>query len=103
MGIRFYDRRDAEDAMDALDGKEFEGRDLRIQMAKYDRNSVRKVGGGGLGVDLEVEVEDVPIPDPIVETEDEETHEAQREEGLGQKTVLDQDLIQSLDQDREIE
>ena len=33
--------------MDALDGKDFEGKELRIQMAKYDRNSVRKIGGGG--------------------------------------------------------
>jgi len=59
--------------------------------------------GGVPGVDLEVEVEDVPIPDPTVETEDEETHEAQREEGLAQETGLDQDQIQSHDQDREIE
>jgi len=59
--------------------------------------------GGVPGVDLEVEVEDVPIPDPTVETEDEETQEVQREEGLAQETDLDQDLIQSLVQDREIE
>ena len=30
-------RRDAEDAMDALDGRMYDGRDLRIQMAKYGR------------------------------------------------------------------
>ena len=35
--LRFYDKRDAEDAMDALDGRMYDGRDLRIQMAKYGR------------------------------------------------------------------
>ena len=34
---RFHDKRDAEDAMDALDGRMYDGRDLRIQMAKYGR------------------------------------------------------------------
>merc|ERR1719347_1391491 len=35
--VRFLDRRDAEDAMDSLDGRTYDGRDLRIQMAKYAR------------------------------------------------------------------
>ena len=29
---RFYDKRDAEDAMDALNGRQYDGRDLRITM-----------------------------------------------------------------------
>ena len=29
-GGRFYDKRDAEDAMDALNGRQYDGRDLRI-------------------------------------------------------------------------
>jgi len=35
--VRFFDQRDAEDAMDGLDGRMYDGRDLRIQMAKYGR------------------------------------------------------------------
>merc|ERR1712241_1450511 len=38
--VRFYDKRDAEDAMDALDGRMYDGRDLRIQMAKYGRPDI---------------------------------------------------------------
>ncbi|CAG0880907.1 unnamed protein product [Darwinula stevensoni] len=37
--VRFYDRRDAEDAMDSMDGKIMDGRELRVQMAKYGRPS----------------------------------------------------------------
>ena len=29
---RFYDRRDAEDAMESLDGSVLDGRELRVQM-----------------------------------------------------------------------
>ncbi|XP_015766853.1 PREDICTED: serine/arginine-rich splicing factor 2-like [Acropora digitifera] len=35
--VRFYERRDAEDAMDALHGKVIDGREIRVQMAKYGR------------------------------------------------------------------
>ncbi|EEC01452.1 IFN-response element binding factor, putative [Ixodes scapularis] len=33
--VRFYDKRDGEDAMDALDGYILDGRELRVQMARY--------------------------------------------------------------------
>ncbi|XP_022666691.1 serine/arginine-rich splicing factor 2-like, partial [Varroa destructor] len=35
--VRFYSRRDAEEAMDCLDGYRLDGRELRIAMAKYAR------------------------------------------------------------------
>ncbi|XP_050726517.1 serine/arginine-rich splicing factor 2-like isoform X2 [Eriocheir sinensis] len=35
--IRYYDRRDAEDAMEAMDGRRLDGRELRVQMARYGR------------------------------------------------------------------
>ena len=35
--VRFYDKRDAEDAIDAMDGKELDGRDLRVDIARHDR------------------------------------------------------------------
>ena len=35
--VRFYERRDAEDAMDSLHGKVIDGREIRVQMAKYGR------------------------------------------------------------------
>lgn len=34
---RFYDKRDAEDALDAMDGRMLDGRELRVQMARYGR------------------------------------------------------------------
>ncbi|XP_050394499.1 serine/arginine-rich splicing factor 2 [Patella vulgata] len=37
--VRFYDKRDAEDAMDAMDGAMMDGRELRVQMARYGRPS----------------------------------------------------------------
>lgn len=37
--IRFYEKRDAEDAMDALHGTIIDGREIRVQMAKYGRPS----------------------------------------------------------------
>ena len=37
--VRFYDRRDGEDAMDALDGKMVDGREIRVSLAKYGRPS----------------------------------------------------------------
>jgi RNA recognition motif-containing protein len=35
--IRFRDLRDAEDAINGLNGKDFEGRELRVQMARNKR------------------------------------------------------------------
>lgn len=35
--IRFLHKDDAEDAIDSLDGRTYDGRELRVQMAKYDR------------------------------------------------------------------
>ena len=41
--VRYYRKRDAEEAMRKLDGERLDGRDLSIQMAKYARpNSRRK-------------------------------------------------------------
>lgn len=37
--FRFYDKRDAEDALDAMDGRLLDGRELRVQMARYGRPS----------------------------------------------------------------
>ncbi|XP_075231297.1 SR family splicing factor SC35 isoform X1 [Lycorma delicatula] len=37
--VRFYDKRDAEDALDAMDGRLLDGRELRVQMARYGRPS----------------------------------------------------------------
>ena len=34
--MRFLDRRDAEDAMDSLDGRKYDGREIRIQMEICD-------------------------------------------------------------------
>ncbi|KAL5279222.1 SRSF2 family protein [Megaselia abdita] len=55
--VRFYDKRDAEDALEAMDGRMLDGRELRVQMARYGRptsprqNSYggRRGGGGGYG------------------------------------------------------
>lgn len=37
LSRRFYDKRDAEDALDAMDGRMLDGRELRVQMARYGR------------------------------------------------------------------
>ena len=37
--VRFYDKRDAEDAMDSMDGAVLDGREVRCQMARYGRPS----------------------------------------------------------------
>lgn len=37
--VRFHEKRDAEDAMDSLHGKIIDGREIRVQMAKYGRPS----------------------------------------------------------------
>ncbi|CAH1112698.1 unnamed protein product [Psylliodes chrysocephalus] len=45
--VRFYDKRDAEDALDAMDGRMLDGRELRVQMARYGRPTSphRRYGG----------------------------------------------------------
>lgn len=43
---RFYDKRDAEDALDAMDGRMLDGRELRVQMARYGRPSSPYRRGG---------------------------------------------------------
>ena len=35
--VRYYDKRDAEDALEAMDGTIMDGRELRVQMARYGR------------------------------------------------------------------
>lgn len=35
--VRFYDKRDAEDALERLDGYVMDGRAIRVQMARYGR------------------------------------------------------------------
>ena len=35
--VRYYEKRDAEDAMDSLDGTSLDGREIRVQSAKYGR------------------------------------------------------------------
>jgi len=54
--VRFYERDDAEDAMDELDGQMVDGRPLRVQVARYSRpdrdprrDRGRGYGGGGGG------------------------------------------------------
>lgn len=37
FSCRFYDKRDAEDALEAMDGRMLDGRELRVQMARYGR------------------------------------------------------------------
>lgn len=47
--VRFFEKRDAEDAMDAVDGMILDGREIRVQHAKYGRPSsdYRPRGSGG--------------------------------------------------------
>ncbi|XP_055634081.1 serine/arginine-rich splicing factor 2 [Toxorhynchites rutilus septentrionalis] len=47
--VRFYDKRDAQDALDAMDGRMLDGRELRVQMARYGRPTSPQRGGGGSG------------------------------------------------------
>lgn len=53
--IRFYEKRDAEDAIDALDGEIIDGRQIRVTLAKYDRPTEnlaprgRRFDSGGSG------------------------------------------------------
>ncbi|CAH1793846.1 unnamed protein product [Owenia fusiformis] len=45
--VRYYDKRDAEDAMDEMDGAIVDGRELRVQIARYGRPSDPGRGRGG--------------------------------------------------------
>lgn len=47
--VRFYDKRDAEDALEAMDGRMLDGRELRVQMARYGRPSSPARGSGRSG------------------------------------------------------
>jgi len=49
--VRFYERDDAEDAMDELDGQMVDGRPLRVQVARYSRpdRDPRRDRGRGYG------------------------------------------------------
>merc|ERR1711887_36165 len=47
--VRFYERGDAEDAMDTLDGTVVDGRPLRVQMARYGRPRTPPRGSRGRG------------------------------------------------------
>ena len=48
--VRFLDRRDADDAMYRMDGYNMEGREMRVQLARFGRpNENRRRGGGGRG------------------------------------------------------
>lgn len=44
---RFYDKRDAEDALEAMDGRMLDGRELRVQMARYGRPTSPQTRGRG--------------------------------------------------------
>uniref|UniRef100_A0A8R1HYK6 RRM domain-containing protein n=2 Tax=Caenorhabditis japonica TaxID=281687 RepID=A0A8R1HYK6_CAEJA len=44
--VRFYERRDAEHALDRTDGKLIDGRELRVTLAKYDRPTDERGGRG---------------------------------------------------------
>jgi len=45
--VRFYDKRDAEDALEAMDGRMLDGRELRVQMARYGRPTSPQTRRGG--------------------------------------------------------
>jgi len=45
--VRFYSKNDAEDAIDALDGRKYDGRELSVQYARYDRPDERRDRRGG--------------------------------------------------------
>ncbi|XP_047143366.1 serine/arginine-rich splicing factor 2 isoform X2 [Hydra vulgaris] len=54
--VRYYEERDAEDAMDSMDGKVIDGREIRVAMARYGRPSNqydpgRRSRGGDRGYD----------------------------------------------------
>merc|ERR1712228_594191 len=45
--VRYYNKQDAEDAIDGLDGRKYDGRELSVQYARYDRPDNDRRGGGG--------------------------------------------------------
>lgn len=45
--MRYTERRDAEDALDAMDGKEVNGREVTVQFAKFGRSDGPPRGRGG--------------------------------------------------------
>lgn len=47
--VRFYCKRDAEDALHAMDGAIMDGRELRVQLARYGRPSEPYRRGGRRG------------------------------------------------------
>ncbi|PAV59938.1 hypothetical protein WR25_17395 [Diploscapter pachys] len=47
--VRFYNRRDAEYAMDRTDGKYMDGRELRVALARYERPIDERGGHRGRG------------------------------------------------------
>jgi len=47
--VRYFSKRDAEDAIDSLDGRKFDGRELSVQYARYDRPDRDYRRGGGRG------------------------------------------------------
>ncbi|XP_023342635.1 serine/arginine-rich splicing factor 2 [Eurytemora carolleeae] len=49
--VRYFNKDDAEDAIDALDGRKFDGRELSVQYARYDRPDRDYGGGRGGGGD----------------------------------------------------
>merc|ERR1712088_1188700 len=49
--VRFFDKRDAADAVKAMDGYELDGRDLRVDYARHERPQTSRRGGGGGGRD----------------------------------------------------
>ncbi|OAD53372.1 Serine/arginine-rich splicing factor 2 [Eufriesea mexicana] len=61
--VRFYDKRDAEDALDAMDGRLLDGRELRVQMARYGRPTSPHRSHHVVGA----EIEDAHAPDRVVD------------------------------------
>lgn len=45
--VRYSERRDAEDAVDAMDGKEVNGREVSVQFARFGRSDGPPRGRGG--------------------------------------------------------
>merc|ERR1712212_714135 len=47
--VRFYDKRDASDAIRGMDGYDLDGRELRVDYARHERPNTMQRGGGGRG------------------------------------------------------
>lgn len=43
--VRYYNERDAEDAIRGMDGRKIDGREIRVQRAMYGRPNTRRRGG----------------------------------------------------------